>query len=117
MSKKHKVSSEVVEEAMKMAKATQKPGQTKEQTKLIAQGIQKGIEEYKKRHKQKARALDKEKNKLHKRVEQQDKETLVDSHEAILEPEYLVKHSILPWVLLALSWSGFIFYFFKAGII
>ena len=52
---KNKVSKEVQEQAIKVAKANQKPGQTKEQTKLIAQGIEKGIAEYKKQQSQKQR--------------------------------------------------------------
>ena len=43
-----KISKEVQEKSMKIAKGIQKKGQTKEQTKLIAQGIEKGIAEYKK---------------------------------------------------------------------
>ncbi|WP_238486417.1 DUF2956 domain-containing protein [Motilimonas eburnea] len=99
---------------MQVAKATQRPGQTKEQTKLIAQGIQKGIEEYKKRHKEKARELDKQKRKL---AQQQ-------SHDAKVQPQSLASPSEsepdsrpgqgasrLPWLLLALSWLGFIGYF------
>ena len=45
---KKTTSKETIQQAEKLAKATQRPGQTKEQTKLIAQGIQKGIEQYKK---------------------------------------------------------------------
>ena len=56
-----KVSAEVQNEAMRIAKATQKAGQTKEQTKLISQGIEKGIAEYKKQQKVKARTRDKQK--------------------------------------------------------
>ncbi len=114
MSKKHKVSNEVVEDAMKVAKATQKPGQTKEQTKLIAQGIQKGIEEYKKRHKQKARALDKEKNKLQKKNAQQDQaNTDIPVEEVTTQVE--IKQSMLAWGLLGLSWLGFIAYVVQLG--
>lgn len=42
---KTRPSPETVEEAERVAKATQKPGQTKEQTRLIALGVQKGIDE------------------------------------------------------------------------
>ncbi len=49
----NKVSKEVQEQAMKIAKGTQRPNQTKEQTKLISQGIEKGIAEYKKTTEQK----------------------------------------------------------------
>ena len=59
----NKISKEVEEQALKVAKATQKPKQTKEQTKLIAQGIEKGIAEYKKLAKSKQRDADKAKKK------------------------------------------------------
>lgn len=62
--KKSKVSPQTEQDALAIAKATQKPNQTKEQTKLIAKGIEKGIAEYKKRHKEKARDLDKKRKKL-----------------------------------------------------
>lgn len=95
-------SPQTVEDAEAMAKATAKPGQSKEQTKLIAQGIQKGIEEYKKRQKGKARELDK---KL-KKVKQTSNEPAV----AVEKIEAPTSSSKLPWILLALSWVGFIGY-------
>jgi uncharacterized protein YpuA (DUF1002 family) len=102
---KNKVSPEVEIQAMKMAKGTQKMGQTKEQTKLIAQGIEKGIAEYKKQHSKKIREIDKQrKQKL--KVSAPEEETLG-------APEYTTKHVLverLPWILLALSWSGFAAY-------
>ncbi|MBT8134409.1 MAG: DUF2956 domain-containing protein [Gammaproteobacteria bacterium] len=103
-SKKHRLSEKSKDEATKIARGTQRPGQTKEQTKLIAQGIQKGIEIYKKKQSEKARALDKRLNKAsasgasHERPAQQ-----------VVEP-VVVKANRLPWLLLALSWLGFIVY-------
>ncbi len=112
MVKKARVSPQVVEEALQMAKATQKPGQTKEQTKLIAQGIQKGIEEYKKRHKEKARELDKQKRRL---VQQQATDIKTKDEPSLTVPTTQAvpqkATSWLPWSLLALSWLGFIGYF------
>lgn len=104
MAKKHKVSDTVVAEAMQVAKATQRPGQTKEQTKLIAQGIQKGIEEYKKRHKEKARALDKQKRKL------QQGQSASPSETTTPEPQLVYQQSRLAWGLLIASWVGFALY-------
>jgi uncharacterized membrane protein (DUF106 family) len=103
MAKKHKVSDEVVADALQVAKATQRPGQTKEQTKLIAQGIQKGIEEYKKRNKEKSRSLDKQKRKL-----QQVQKTGSESFE--VETEVVYQQSKLSWILLLISWLGFAAY-------
>jgi len=103
MAKKHKVSDEVVAEALQVTKATQRPGQTKEQTKLIAQGVQKGIEEYKKRHKEKSRALDKQKRKL-----RQTELSPVEENEKTTEIVY--KQNRLSWWLLLASWIGFIGY-------
>jgi len=102
-SKKHLLSEKSKDDAMKIARGTQKPGQTKEQTKLIAQGIQKGIEIYKKKQSEKTRELDKKLNKASAR----------SSHETstaqVVEPA-VVKGNRLPWVLLVLSWIGFVVY-------
>lgn len=95
-------SPQTVGEAEAMTKATAKPGQTKEQTKLIAQGIQKGIEEYKKRQKGKARELDKKLKKV--------KQTPVESEPQQVEVQQEQTNSKLPWILLGLSWIGFITY-------
>ena len=103
-SKKHLLSEKNKDDAMKIARGTQKPGQNKEQTKLIAQGIQKGIEIYKKKQSVKARELDKKLNKV---------SALRASHETsteqMVEP-VVVKGNKLPWVLLVLSWFGFVVY-------
>jgi pyridoxine/pyridoxamine 5'-phosphate oxidase len=103
-SKKHSLSDKSKDDAMKIARGTQRPGQTKEQTKLIAQGIQKGIEIYKKKQSEKARALDK---KL------KNASALPASHETateqVAEP-VVVKGKMLPWLLLAVSWLGFVVY-------
>ena len=94
------ISDQTKTEALKVAKGTQKPGQTKEQTKLIAQGIEKGIAEYKKREKQKARERDK-----------QRKQELKAKEKADIQPTTEKKTNnpaLLPWILLGLSWVGFI---------
>ena len=108
---KNKVSEQVQEQAIKVAKGTQKVGQTKEQTKLIAQGIEKGIAEYKKQHKSKLR----EQDKLRKqKLKQQDKASTQSDDNSIRLTENGHKSGVnsLPWVLLALSWLGFIGYVF-----
>lgn len=102
---KAKVSPETISESMKMAKATQREGQTKEQTKLIALGIQKGIDLYKKQQKSKARELDK---KLRKVRDTQHANS--DDEEDVQSSSDENTSSKLPWVLLALSWIGFIVY-------
>jgi len=103
-SKKHQLSEKNKDEAMKIARGTQKPGQTKEQTKLIAQGIKKGIESYKKKQSEKARELDKKLNKASALRASQETST-----EQVVEPA-VVKGNKLPWLLLALSWLGFVAY-------
>ncbi|WNC69291.1 DUF2956 domain-containing protein [Thalassotalea nanhaiensis] len=95
-------SSESIKAAETMAKSIQKPGQTKEQTKLIAQGIQKGIEQYKKQQKAKARDADKAKKKQQKAKSQNSETNAVELQD--------VQQSKLAWVLLAISWLGFIAY-------
>ncbi|CAM4027416.1 DUF2956 domain-containing protein [Shewanella aquimarina] len=96
------ISNETKDEAMKIAKATQKPGQTKEQTKLIAQGIEKGIAEYKKRQKSKARDRDKQRKQVLKEKQRQPVEQLSEPRQETPTSRKL------PWLLLALSWLGFI---------
>ena len=102
-SKKHLLTEKSKDESMKIARGTQKPGQTKEQTKLIAQGIQKGIEIYKKKQSEKTRELDKKLNKASARASHET------STQQVVEPED-VKGSKLPWLLLVLSWLGFVAY-------
>ena len=103
MSKKHHqpISLETETEAMKIARATQRPKQTKEQTKLIAQGIEKGIAQYKKLQKIKQRAQDKQRKQTVKKIEPS----------ALIEDESKDNCSRLPWVLLAITWSGMMIYF------
>ena len=96
------VSPETQEKALKVARGTQKKGQTKEQTKLIAQGIEKGIAEYKKQQSQKSRERDKTRKQQLKEKKQQ-----ADGDNAVKQTS---KNNNLPWVLLALSWLGFVGY-------
>lgn len=103
-SKKNQVSDKTKEDAQKIARGTQRPGQTKEQTKLIAQGIQKGIEQYKKKQSHKARELDKKLNKASASHSSAEAENDGVSRLAV------VKRSKLPWILLVLSWLGFVVY-------
>ena len=101
----NKISPELQDQAMKVAKATQKPGQNKEQTKLIAQGIEKGISEFKKQQNKKSRARDKDRKiqiKLKTKVQLDEGEQDVQSTVQKVEK--------LPWVLLALSWLSFSLY-------
>lgn len=94
----NKISKETQEQAMKVAKGIQRPSQTKEQTKLISQGIEKGIAEYKKQQNKKSR--------------EQDKKRKVNLKSRIDNPEIIElsnpETDRLPWVLLVLSWIGFV---------
>ena len=91
----------VLEEAMKVAQATQRPGQSKEQTKLIAQGVRKALEEYKKRQAAKTRELDRKLKQLNRQLaEQRAAPAQVEEHDRI-------RQHWLPWLLLALSWIAF----------
>lgn len=100
-----KISKETQEEAMKIARSTQRPSQTKEQTKLISQGVEKGIAEYKKQQNKKARERDKiRKVKL--------KEVSVDKHEIIEVTNS--DNNKLPWILLGVSWVGFVSWYIFA---
>ncbi len=116
MKKKVVPSEQTQQEAMKIAKATQKPGQTKEQTKLIAQGIEKGIALYKKQQKERNRQADKAKKKVQKAKQAITGEAKVEAA-TIVEPQSTSseKPSILPWMLLIVSWVGFITYVVQQG--
>jgi hypothetical protein len=95
------------EEALKIARSRQLPGQTKEQTKIIAQGIEKGIEQYLKQQAEKNRELDKALKKAKRSLEQdnygESAVNVADSHQFSERQKQW-----LPWVLLALSWIGFV---------
>lgn len=103
-------SPETQKEAMKVAKATQKPNQTKEQTKLIAQGIEKGISEYKKQQKAKARERDKQRKQALKNKATQD-ELSADNNPTNVDANLQPTKTMLPWVLLVVSWCLFLGYF------
>ena len=101
-------SDKVIVDAQKLAKANQRPGQTKEQTKLVAQGIQKGIEQYKKQQKEKSRDLDKKIKKVNRQLDSESEHTEIETQESTPK-----KSNTLPWVLLAVSWFGFIGFIVK----
>lgn len=103
----NKSSPQTQNEAMKVAMATQRPGQTKEQTKLIAQGIQKGISLYKKQQKSKSREQNKNR---HKTSHSHPSKNIDDS--IIYQAKKSKKQPNLPWILLIVSWLGFIYYFY-----
>jgi hypothetical protein len=102
------ISPETQNEAMQFAKKTNKPGQSKEQTRLIALGIQKGIAEYKKNVKSKQREAD----KASKRKKSQ--QTLT-TEEVQLPVVTKSRYTILPWILLLLSWAAIAIYFITTG--
>ena len=110
--KYQKISPQTQEDAIKAAKATQRPGQTKEQTKLIAQGVQKGIDHYKKQQKSKSRELNKKIHKLSQPVDTTAEKTVKVAVENVI-----YKQSVLPWMLLIVSWLGFVAYIFKGDLI
>ena len=107
---KNKVSPEVEVQAMKIAKGTQKIGQTKEQTKLVAQGIEHGIAEYKKQQGKKLREIDKQRKQKIKHRNNETNETN-ETNEIVEVPHTTTSIQSLPWILLVLSWLGFIAYF------
>jgi hypothetical protein len=110
MAKNHryqKISPQTQEDSLKVARATQRPGQTKEQTKLIAQGIEKGINQYKKQQKEKSRELSRKLQKVSK-----VKLVSPDGESTESQENTVYKQSVLPWLLLFISWLGFSVYFF-----
>jgi hypothetical protein len=104
---KKRVSEETRDEAMKIARGTQSPGQTKAQTRLIAQGIERGIDLYKKQHKERARALDRRERELRREMERAAGGSNAPTparQRAGASPSS--RAAWLPWVLLALTWTG-----------
>lgn len=108
---KNSVSEETRKEAAAIAKGTQRPGQTKAQTKLVAQGIERGIDIYKKQHKEKLRELD----RRQRRQSSSSTKATADTHQQPDENgpgdldgnrEITASRQWLPWLLLALSWTG-----------
>jgi hypothetical protein len=103
---KSKVSAQTIDEALKIAKGTARPGQSKEQTKIIAQGIEKGIAEFKKREKAKARDRD--------RIRKKQQRDAAEESSVSLNTDAQTKSAVLikwvPWVLLLVSWVGFLSY-------
>ncbi len=106
MAKKQTASAQTKDEAMKIARSTQRPGQTKEQTRLIAQGIQKGIDQYKKQQKSKARELDKKLKQASRKIVN----TSVPEEAEVQQPIQYRQHWF-PWLLLGVSWIGFVGFF------
>ena len=104
---KNKVSPELQDKAIKVARGTQKSGQTKEQTKLIAQGIEKGIAEYKKQQNKTRRDRDKQRKKELRQKQLRDEKS--EQPDSSMPNQ---KTHILPWLLLALSWLGFATYLY-----
>lgn len=113
--KKSQISPESQSQAMNIAKSTQKPGQTKEQTKLIAQGIEKGIAQYKKQQKEKKRQTEKHKKK--ERIQKEKQKTAALQNETTTQltngEQQRKNSSLVPWILLVLSWIGFIVFTLK----
>lgn len=108
MQKNKNISQASHQQASLIANGTQKKGQSKAQTKLIAAGIEKGIAQYKKQHKAKMR----EQDKLRKK--RSTPELTAASHTSATELDTAkVKHqsAALPWLLLLVSWLGFLGYF------
>lgn len=104
-------SEQTQQEAQTIAKATQRPGQTKEQTKLITQGIEKGIALYKKQQKEKHRQADKLRKKALKAKQSSTEEIHeADDYVSELDDVSHTNQAKLAWILLVLSWVGFISY-------
>ena len=102
------VSNEVQSEALRLAKSTQKKALSKEQTKLIAQGIEKGISEYKKQQKAKARERDKQRKKnVAAKAKAAESATADNNVEKPSKSSLWL--TVLPWLLLVLSWAYFLF--------
>ena len=99
------ISEQTKTDALKMAKGIQKPGQTKEQTKIISQGIEKGIALYKQQQKAKAREADKQRKVALKAKQKADDAIVKEMAEDKTNHRF---SRYLPWILLGISWAGFI---------
>ncbi|MCY4046432.1 MAG: DUF2956 family protein [Cellvibrionales bacterium] len=82
----------------------------------IREGIDEGIAEFKKQHKAKVREQDKKLKKALAKAEQRE-QAFIDKSETFAQTSTsssskIIKPNLLPWFLLALSWSGFLAYVF-----
>lgn len=104
-SKQKKDARDIRAEAMKIANSIKTDGQTPAETKAIANGIQRGMEMFLRQHSEKTRDLDKRVKKVKQLANQSSQAKPVgETEQTITAP----KQSLLPWILLALSWSLFL---------
>lgn len=106
--KSRKEARDIRAEALKIANSQHIEGQTREQTRLIAAGIKRGMEQFLRQQSEKARELDKRIKKVKRLAEgskQADTSAAVDTVVKNRQPL-----TILPWVLLILSWIFFTAY-------
>lgn len=95
--------------ANKLATQQKFEGQTKEHNKLIAQAIHKGIEQYLRQQSERARELDKKAKKL----EKQQVQLLQPTEKGLPVSDVENSQSIVPWLLLLVSWVGFVAFCFR----
>jgi len=98
---KAKLSEQAQADASAIADQVSKPSFNKQQRKEVHQAIQQGIERYKQQHSAKARNVDKQRKKYTKQLASPE---VVEQE--LASPSKLV--IILPWLLLVLSWCGFV---------
>lgn len=104
-SKQKKDARDIRTEALKIANTIKSEGQTPVETKAIANGIQRGMELFLRQQSEKTRDLDKRVKKVKKLSNQLAQQQADDGQEEIVITS---KQSMLPWILLAVSWALFL---------
>ena len=102
--KQKKDARDIRAEALKIANTIKTEGQTTVETKAIANGIQRGMELFLRQQSEKTRDLDKRTKKVKQLANQLTQQKPEDEKD--IEPEQ--KPSLLPWILLTVSWVLFL---------
>ena len=92
-------------EALKIANTIKTEGQTPVETKAFANGIQRGMELFLRQQSEKTRDLDKRTKKVKQLANQLTQQKETDETEEVTTEQ---KSSLLPWILLGVSWVLFL---------
>ena len=103
--KQKKDARDIRADAAKIANAIKVEGQTSTEIKAIAIGIQRGMELFLRQQSEKTRDLDKRTKKVKQLANQLTQQKETDETEEVTTEQ---KSSLLPWILLGVSWVLFL---------
>lgn len=104
-SKQKKDARDIRAEALKIANSIKNENQTPAETKAVANGIQRGITIFLSQQSEKTRDLDKRTKKVKQLANQLTQPKIDDGGKEIV---IIQKQSLLPWILLAVTWVLFL---------